>query len=442
MKTIDRVILPLFIAAALYSCDDIECDHIVNIETDQSFIGTWYDAEMNEEFRVFENGTYYDKYSNTMLNGETEGRWSYDKENKRFTETYEFTGQVRFIDWKIVSLTDFSFVIQSDLNGTGSLSKVVESFVMEPGEQQQIMFSEVYPEYNVRSYSSTNDRIASVTDDGLITANGAKGTAYVKIETESFDVWAKVLVGDDCLDLWYNYESLINCDYQTMCNRLGKPSIYGEDGYSFGYSLSIHPVLAQVEFYMNQSNSLVETIALVLRKDFPESVVLSYMNSHYYRQSAMGADVYSDNSTLSGSSVYLDYDRKNSVIYIYDTSYFKFPDYTYTFGYTTQQIVDEFGELYYGMALYDVSNYYAVSVYFSPDEITDRITSFMVFLSENLPEEQIHSQLSERYKNLKTSDGQYGYYNANSIQDATIMAIYRPENATIIYYDMTSFASN
>lgn len=434
---INKKILPLLILA-MVACDDIPCDHEVSDKADKSFIGIWYDDSMNEEFRVFENGTFYDRYSNTMLSGETEGRWSYDRENRRFTETYEYTGQARYVDWTIVEMSEFKFIIKSDENGTNSLEKVVESYELEPGKQKQLLFEDVYPEYDVLSYSSTNEEIVSVSQDGIVIANGAKGTAFVRIETFDFDVWAKILVGYDCLDLWYNYESLIGCDYKGIKDILGNPSINGEDGYSFGYLLPVHEVVAETDFFLDFKNAKTYMIGIVLRDDYPESVVLSYMDSHYYIQSDMGKPLYSDRQSLSDSRVVLTYDKENGIIIVYDISYFLLPDYTYAFGRTTQQIIDEFGELLYDLAYYQVDNYLVSSVCFVTDIQSDKVTSVMLFLSDNANEKLVHSLLSQEYKNLKTSNGQYGYYNADSIQDATVCAVYNPANATITYHDFSS----
>lgn len=435
---IGKKILPLLVFA-MVACDDIPCDHEVSDQVDESFIGIWYDDEMNEEFRVFENGTFYDRYSNTMLCAETEGRWSYDRENRRFTETYEYTGQSRFVDWNIVEMSQFKFIIQSDENGTNSLEKVVESYELEPGQQKQLLFEEVYPEHEVLSYSSTNDGIAGVSQDGTVIANGAKGTAYIRIETTDFDVWAKVLVGDDCLDLWYNYESLIGCDYKGLNDILGKPSINGEDGYSFGYLLSIHEVVAEVDVFLDLTNGKANMVGIVLRDDYPESAILSYMDSHYYIQSDLGELYYSDKQSVMDSNVILVYDKENGMIIIYDISYFLIPDYTYTFGRTIQQIIDEFGEFNYDLPLYLLDNYMITSVYFAADATNGKVNLFILFLSDDSNEKLVHSLLSKDYKNLKTSNGEYGYYNANTIADATICAVYAPVDKMIMFYDLTTF---
>jgi adenine-specific DNA-methyltransferase len=59
---------------------------------------------------------------------------------------------------------------------------------MTVGQTQQISFSNDFPNYTVQSFSSRNERIASVSNSGLITANGEKGTTYIKIATNNDDI--------------------------------------------------------------------------------------------------------------------------------------------------------------------------------------------------------------------------------------------------------------
>ncbi|MDO4160459.1 MAG: hypothetical protein Q4D41_08395, partial [Prevotellaceae bacterium] len=280
-------IIALAITLGFTSCSEEDCDHIASdssssTSTTNSIVGSWYEEAENEEIRLNENGTFYDKYCNTRLCGEVEGRWEYDKDNSKLTWTYSYSGQTQYADWAINNHTEFSFTIYSETVGSHILEKIVETYELEVGETVDIQFPTSYPSYTVQSYESKNERLASVTSDGKITAEGEKGCTYIKIKTSTGNVWVKVIVGDDCLDLWYDYQSLIGVNYSTLRNVLGTPSITGEDGYSYGFTTTYHDYIKEVDVFLNQSTGLVEEIQLLFRVGVAESQLLSYLNTHYY----------------------------------------------------------------------------------------------------------------------------------------------------------------
>ena len=236
------------------ACTEV-CDHDVPPPPPQEnpLVGTWYEEDMNEELRLSPSYTMYDKYCTIERSGETEGNYELDIENMRLTYRYEFMGQMQFADWKITDLTEISFTISSDMVGAHKLEKVVETFTLNVGESCSINYFDENLGYNLISME-TNSRIVSIDEETReITASGEKGTAYIKLNTDNGTAWAKVIVGDDCLDLWYDYVSFIGKDYKYMTSVLGKPSINGQDGFSFGYTMLLHDLVTEVDFFMNTS---------------------------------------------------------------------------------------------------------------------------------------------------------------------------------------------
>ena len=279
-----------FIAIAIVlgftACSEDKCDHQTEISPEATFsvVGNWYNETTNEECRYSADGTFYNKYNNVLRSGETEGRWEYDKANSKLSWRYVFMGQNQFNDWKVKNLTDFSMTIFSNENGEFTYEKIVENYKLEVGNTANIKFAVENPDYVVSSYVSTNPRLATVNSDGVINAEGEKGTAYIKVQTNQGNVWVKVIVGDDCQDLWFDYVGVISQDYSTMISTLsslGKPYT-GEDGYSFGFKHTHHDVVDITKVYLCPEDGLVEEIQLVLKESVPEAEVLAYMNSHYY----------------------------------------------------------------------------------------------------------------------------------------------------------------
>lgn len=444
-KTFSLIIMSLSLAVA---CTEI-CDHDIDdiiIDTDISiydyFAGTWYEESENEEIRFTESGTMYDKYCNINRSGETEGRYEVDIENKRLTYTYEFMGQMQFADWRISDMTDLSFTISTDMVGAHKLEKVVETFTLNVGESCSINYFDENLGYNLISME-TNSRIVSIDEDTQeITASGEKGTAYIKLNTDNGTAWAKVIVGDDCLDLWYDYVSFIGKDYKYMTSVLGAPSVNGEDGYSFGYSMLMHDLIAEVDIFMNTSTGLIEEIGLALINSSPAAQIQSYMNAHYYPTSEIGSgDTYTTSPSISESVAVVRYDKSQNVIWISDASFYTLPDYSKELGKTQDEIVAKYGELYYGiLPLYEVTNYYGYSVYFLVSETTGTVTAAQFSLMPDHSVEGVHQFLSSTYNHYKTDETntKFAYRNAGE-EDSTIMIIYDAEQATITWYDLLNY---
>ena len=164
-------------AFALASCND-DCDHNFSgggggdftYEYLSSGTGSWYEEEENEEFRPTSNGKFYDKYCNLKRAAETEGIYEISEKGSRMTMTYKFMGQNQFADWKISNVKEFSFVMTSEQVAAHTYEKIVETYTLKVGQSQKILFGTEHPSYSVRSFSSNNEHIASVSNDGTITA--------------------------------------------------------------------------------------------------------------------------------------------------------------------------------------------------------------------------------------------------------------------------------
>lgn len=437
-KIFSFIIMSLSLAV---SCTEV-CDHIVPPPPPPALVGTWYEEDMNEELRLSPSYTMYDKYCTIERSGETEGNYELDIENMRLTYRYEFMGQMQFADWKITDLTEISFTISSDMVGAHKLEKVVETFTLNVGESCSINYFDENLGYNLISME-TNSRIVSIDEETReITASGEKGTAYIKLNTDNGTAWAKVIVGDDCLDLWYDYVSFIGKDYKYMTSVLGAPSVNGEDGYSFGYSMLMHDLITEVDFFMNTSTGLIEEIGLALINASPAAQIQSYMNAHYYSTNELGtADTYTTSPSLSESIAIVKYNKSQNVIWISDASFYTFPDYAEELGKTQDEIVAKYGELYYGiLPMYEVNNTYGYSVYFQISETTGAVTAIQFSLMPDHNVDSVHNLLSSTYNHYKTDETntKFAYRNAGE-DDSTIMIVYDAAKAHVTWFDLFNY---
>jgi len=404
-------------------------------------VGSWYEEAENEEIRYLENGRFYDKYSNVRRCGEAEGSWEYDSKNKKLTWRYSFLGQNYVADWKVENLTEIGLTISSDVVAEHKCEKIVETYRLEVGKTVNIQFPASHPTYNVLSYTSNNERLASVTDNGIIKAEGEKGTTYIKVVTDKGNVWVKVVVGDECADLWYDYVSLMGANYDIVRKTLGVPAISGEDGHSFGFTLPYNDLAKEIDVFLDSSTGLVDEMGLVLKYGVVEEQILSYMKSHYYPYSVLGSEYYTTSPELENSSAVVRYDKRNNCIRFISRFYYIWPDYTDTFGLTTDQIVSRFGDLYYGtLPYYSLINYYVGDIYFLIDKKTDKVTAFQLgIISDEIS--VINSFLSSKYRHYKTNETNtmFVYRDGETQETSKVMIIYNTENKTVIYYDLENY---
>lgn len=431
--------LLLFIAAVitlgLVSCSEEETP-VITDNTD--VVGNWYEEAENEEVRFNENGTFYDKYCNVLKSYETEGRWEYDKANRKLTQTFSFMGQTHSNDWTVKDLTEKSFVIYSTTVAEHKYEKIVETYNLEVGGTANIQYST-----NVTSYTSKNARLASVTSDGKITAEGEKGTTYIKVATNNGNVWVKVVVGDECLDLWYDYPSLIGTDIASVQNVLGKYSIAGNDGYSYGYILELNDFADELDIFLDNNTGLVDQMALVLKESLPESLLLNYLKSHYYPCTDLGPEYYTTSSVIGKSIAVIFYDKESKTIRFYNSAPYRLPDYTGDFGLTTDEIVKKYGELYLGvLPIYNVANMYISAIRYIMDDVTDKVTAYQCTVRDNISADIINKHLASQY-NLIMSDGnRFGYGDGDTRNTSRIWLVYTTEQKTITFFDQDNYGKS
>ena len=452
-------LIAIAIALGFTACSEDKCDHQTEIspEATNSVVGNWYNEAYNEECRYSADGTLYDKFNNVERSDEVEGRWEYDKANSKLSWRYVFMGQNQFIDWKVKNLNDYSMTISNN-NGEFTYEKIVETYKLEVGNTANIKFAVEYPDYVVSSYVSSNPRLATVNSDGVIKAEGEKGTAYIKIQTNQGNVWVKVVVGDDCQDLWYDYVDVISQDYSTMISTfssLGKPNTGDDDFFRFMHKN--HDVVDITKVHLCPEDGLVDEIQLVLKKSVPEAEVLAYMNAHYYGMEENESLVYY--STLKdkdASKAIVGYDKEKKVVSFKETKHFfqtahivnKFGLYYQCLGLTRDQIVNKYGNPFSdedGMMYYDVYTDYINLAAFRIDSTTKKCSIVLTTINEAISTDVVLNSFNEKYvvfeKGTPADGSQYAWINGATLEESTLGIIYIPNDKMIIYQPLNGTAN-
>lgn len=444
------------------SCSEESCDHEPggSGELSTSLVGSWYEEALNEEMRFSESGKLYDRYANYSRCGETEGSWEFNSKTNKLTYSYPFMGDMNYIDWTVKDLTENSFTLSSSKDGMHKVERIVEEYTLNVGETVEIKCGGD----RFWNYLSQNERIASVDPrTRVIKAEGEKGTTYIKVSnlatthdqsSSKKAVWVKVTVGDNCADLWYDYVGLIGLDYAGVTkalSSLGAP-VAGTDGYSFAYGHTKHDVADFTNVFLCPEDNLTNEIQLVLKKSVPESAVLSYMNSHYYKMRGDDSYVYfSSSSDPETSKAIVVYNKQQRNIVFCETQHFfqkahvkeLWEDFVPLFGTNQAAVKKAMGEYGYKFLKSDASyskdgsDYYTVSgnkyitmvgFVFNPDK---QVSEFWLYMDTTSDANEVYKYLLAKYKEEKTESSKTSlvFYN----DDKTMKVVFDLKNGTLTY---------
>lgn len=458
-KTIYLLFATLF-TLGLLSCSDDECTHGdgPEISVDKwSPAGMWYNEDYNEEISYNKSGTYYDRYSYIERGGETEGKWYYDDSNKRLTYNYTFIGSNVQDDWIVSDISTYHFTISS-INADGlHVDKIVETHQLAAGENKQLEFPSKEDGLKVYSYESRNTRIASVTQDGLVTATGEKGTTYIKMQTDMGNVWAKITIGEDRSELWCDYTALLGESYSFMENyfkALGKPAVDDEGNY-FGYYLAFHDYLESVNILIDEEKDMITNIQLFVKKGVPPMEIKNYIKSRYYQ--FKDTEIYSSLPNLEESKAVVSYDTENNCVLLFETQTFLNPpapviedlwaDFTPLFGKSMSELdaamagygydflMSDFAYSIDGSYYYNITdNRYAwlVGFVFNPDK---QISEYWVYMDTNSNAQDVYDYLCQKYTaaDAESTNNSLVFYNEGN----TIKIVFDLYNAAVIYTNLT-----
>lgn len=452
-------------AFAVASCND-DCDH--GFKTDEKIseilVGSWYEETQNEEDVYSPSGTFYGKFCNTVVQGEGNGRYIIDSERNRLKWSYIVNGSSQTIDWKLTNVSDLGFTMSSDI-AILTYGKIVESFMMKGGDTNQISFNKE----TILGYESNNNNIATVSSDGLISASGEKGTAYIKIKLNDKNVWAKVVVGDETPDLWIDYSFLLGKDFYTVKDTLGKQTQSKDNGeYTiFTYVTNAHNILDGLFVIIDNKSHFVNQIDMYIREGVTHEEIFAYMNSHYYKiEGDFGNQYhYSTSSTLDESRAVYAYNAEKKIVSILSKDDYveimnpaPYPNLEVVFGHNKEQVKSEMNKRgytfyksldnysYNGSDAYLISDsrydyYKAVEFVFNPDNVVSEYWLYLKTEDQDVYERmaEVMAYLAENYTEAKDEyvEGRGSvYYN----KDKTLKIRINMSPFAVVFTDLTKKA--
>lgn len=432
-------LIALAMTLGFTSCSEVECDHGRGDNTGE-LVGTWYEEVENEEVTYSESGSFYDKYSNVRRASETEGRYELDRKNMKLTEYFTYLGQSVANDLKIRELSDLSFTVYSDKIGSHTFGKVIETINLAVGESKIIDVPSILP-CVVKDYTSLNDNIASVTSDGMVNAEGEKGTAYIKISTDKQDIWAKVVVGDNIADLWYPFNNLIGMEYRDVKNIMGEPDQSNDK--TLLYNTIFSDISDRLWIYLE--DGCVSQIQMELKNGFSKTALLSYLKTRYYEYSENGdLFVYTTRQNIRDSRAVVAYQESTNSLFFDDVNngwILNIPDFKSCFGLNIEELKKIYGEPL-NSTMWELDNSFFQFVKFNIHPVKSFVNAYTLSVASNVDKNDLLEALSEEFYLLKDNGVLYAFYNAPERENATIYVAYNTSTNQITYFDLINFYSD
>ena len=444
-------LIALAMTIGMTSCSDDSCDHVTPPCPGENWIeGLWYVEADNEEINYGNSGTFYDRYSNVELSGETEGRYEMDCANMKLTYRYSYLGNNITKDWTVKNPKEFSFKLSSSDASGLDVEKIVEQHKVNVGETVKLNFAAERSDINVSSYKSNNELIATVSSDGIVTAMGGKGTTYIKMATNSGNLWAKITVGEDNKDLWCDYVCLIGADYNTMrqfFSRIGEPETDGID--YFRYIMSIHQYIESVNILIDTEEDFIIAIQLYIKDGVPPIEIESYLKSRYYEQDGFG--FYSTQPEIEESKAIVTYDQEDRCVSLFETQHTLHPelwhDFTKLFGSDKTSVKNAMDKYGYSFLMSDNSysvdgsdfyyitdnNYLTMAGFvFNPDK---QVSEFWLYLNSKSNPNEIYNYLGHKYQENENESTDYSlvFYN----EDKSLKVVFDLVTPAVIYTKLT-----
>lgn len=236
---------------------------------------------------------------------------------RRFSEDYTLTFQ------RIVG--EIALMVGDTLNVAIEAQKNIEAYTSKPVE--------------IKLYSMNDDAIASVDDDGLLTAK-LIGVTYLKVETSIGVAVIKVSVSDKG-NRWNDFSKVLGRDFNDVAKILGKHYVYkSDDSVRYYYD---SPYVDSVDVYRidNRADSIIVSFC----KNTTEEMIVDYLRSKLdtvKTEKDLDYHWFTDNTNYLFSTFSAKYfTDKRKLIYIRLDP--EWNDRIYDYGMSFDDLVDKYG---------------------------------------------------------------------------------------------------
>lgn len=410
-----------------------------------SVVGEWYDDQSTDnsiEFSVanyHQDGTFSmktvtcsaSKNMNFLINSDG----SYQYKNGYLIENHTQTGILRY---KVNSLTKYTLTTELDNYGAISYQhKLINHYKMNVGDERKFVFSDF--DFNIKTYKSSNSRIATVDSNGNIVAK-KRGEAYILASNGLESVAIQVIINDE--DFIEDYTVLLGKTTKEITQELGGNYNIKKDGDFTTYHYYVYDDCVS-QLTIGFQNDKVEQIDVRLTgaKTWEETYKL--LNSKYINigQTDEGF-AYSHQNGGYKCFIFCN-EKEKALTYIY--SYDELNEYDQLKYNTIDDVAKKYnvkdnldedkdgdGENVISIPLKDSK--YFTSLAISYNIKTREIKTYILYGKNDLDVNELDSWYRQRYYFLNADD--YVFGDNKNIQNCNWWVLFRKKESTtnIMYY--------
>lgn len=419
-----KLFIILAVVSSLFACDNDESVESLNFE-DIAFgvVGRWYaessttdipNFDMFGEYVFTADGVIYiDEYRRINGYRRRELQGTYTIKNNNITTGFDFNegGQSTIPLNVIEGLTFSASFHRLSEDYTLTFQRIVAEVALMVGdtinvttEAQRNIEAYTSKPVEIKSYSMTDNAIASVNDSGLLTAR-LIGVTYLKVVTSIGIAVLKVSVSDND-NLWNDYSKLLGSDFDNVERILGKHYVFkSNDSIRYYYD---NPYVDSVDVYKQYNRA--DSIIVSFKENTPSDIVRGYLKRIYVPIDTL-CEWYTDNSNylLSTFSVRF-YPSKNKLIYTgFDPQWDEHID---NYGLSFDELIENnkpYDPLYQSpnMVSYKLKNDFAGKITYFLNEPSNR-PFISITVNINISIQMIEEYLDKNY-NYTYKDGHWKY---------------------------------
>ncbi len=288
----------------LFACNNEDSIESINFE-DSAYgvVGRWYTEKTdNPELDMFAEYTftttgavYVDEYRRRNGYKRDEGRGTYSIDGNRIVSNMASDKSLPIQSGsELLNLNSLTFTTRSKDYGDMQFFRIVGIVTPHVGDTltldiQQAVDSYTSQNVKVVSYSMTDDAIASIDDEGVLTPK-LIGVTYLKIETTIGNAALKISVSDD-QNLWNDFSQGLGKSFDEVEEIFGKHYAFKSDSMRYFYD---NPYVDSVDIYRH--NNIVDSIVMTFKGNVEESELVNFIDKKLtYVDDTLSYRWYTDN---------------------------------------------------------------------------------------------------------------------------------------------------
>lgn len=442
------IVLSVFSVVLLTACSDDD-DIGSGYHWDYSVVGEWYQdlgVQMDEMQEVCvskynSDGTFSGVIARATLNDwyyfPAEG--TYRIEGNKFYETYSMFEEVVTDVYEVKSVGKYDMLLYNRLIESEDFShRIVETFHLKVGETEELWVND--PDFFPMEYISSDDRIATISDTGVIEAVRA-GTAYLSAVSSIGTAVVRVVVTnpvtgiDDFMAYFGEDISMATKAYGNMYKDLGLKDdstltmrIYNltdEHIQEVGFIYNPSGVVEDIRFIVRDS-ALVDELLTTYDKIYDFRTV--YQDIYYFQTKKYGRDVAVAVQTSYGL-IELFYEQDSDPIAAVDKLfYMTATEAAAALGHELTESELSAGRF---QVLSDNSIFWGITVSFNKD--TQEVTSLYLYARDTVTYDDIDSWYAQHYVATGSTGFQYGRIDPATLSTVMIMITGTDGSVSIAY---------